>query len=232
MISIQLESVRLNFGELSLFDGMNLKISPGEFVCVLGPSGCGKSTLLRLMAGLLQPSAGEVKRTPGPLSFVFQEARLLPWKTVEENVGLPFAIERVPNIDAREALEAVGLWSTRGLFPHQLSGGMKQRVAIARALIRTPQALLMDEPFSALDEVTRLELENLLRKLWEDRGMTLVFVTHSLSEAVYLGNRILVIKPGGHLHLERQVPFGQRNEELLTSEPFNQLIRDLRGDLK
>jgi NitT/TauT family transport system ATP-binding protein len=232
MISLAISDLRFAYSQRSVLDRLDLQIAAGEFVCLLGPSGCGKSTLLRLMAGLLTPTAGSLKRSAnGPLSFVFQDARLLPWKTVRENVGLPFAIAELPPVDPEPALRSVGLWEARDLYPHQLSGGMKQRVAIARALINRPQLLLMDEPFSALDEGTRLELEQLLRDLWQRTKMTLVFVTHSLPEAVFLGERVLVMGARGRLLSDEAVKLPVRTADLRLSSEFSAVERSLSGRL-
>lgn len=191
--ALALSDVRVDFGARRVLRHVDLLVPEGQLACLLGPSGCGKSTLLRVAAGLLAPTAGRVERVSEKLSFVFQEPRLLPWLRVRENVVLPFRLRGEPAPDPGPWLQRVGLLDAAELYPHELSGGMKQRVAIARALITEPTLLLMDEPFSALDEATREELEALLRGLWAERGMTLLFVTHSLPEAVFLGERILVM---------------------------------------
>ena len=181
-------------------------VDGGEFVCVVGPSGCGKTTLLRLIGGLLRPTGGEVnvagKPVTGPpdgLAVVFQEygRSLFPWLKVHENVDLPLKAkglsrkEREPLV--RNAIEAVGLADARTAWPWQLSGGMQQRVAIARALAFQPSVLLMDEPFAAVDAQTRADLEDLVRSVWQQFGVTLLFVTHDIDEAVYLGQRVIVL---------------------------------------
>ena len=182
---------------------VSLAIREGEFLSLLGPSGCGKSTVLRLIAGLLQPSAGSVAWDHGhELGFVFQEPTLMPWARVLANVLLPLRLGAVPRdaaeARAREALELVGLAGFERAFPRELSGGMKMRVSIARALVTVPRLLLMDEPFAALDEITRLKLNDDLLELWQQRRFTVVFVTHSVFESVYLSSRILVMsaRPG------------------------------------
>jgi NitT/TauT family transport system ATP-binding protein len=227
MIALNLADVSFSYGDRAVLEDFNLRVSPGEFACLLGPSGCGKSTVLRLMAGLLSPVGGRLERSVGSVSFVFQDARLLPWKTARENVLLPFAVEGGVAPGAEECLRWVGLEKVGELFPHQLSGGMKQRVAIARALIRRPQLLLMDEPFSALDEGTREDLEKLLRELWGKLGFTLVFVTHSLSEAVYLGERVLVMGAQGKLLRDERVKLSERGADVRTSPEFNGQLREL-----
>jgi len=184
--------------------GMDLDLARGSFVSLLGPSGCGKSTALRLIAGLGEPSSGSVDwgaETP-PLSFVFQEPTLMPWRTVLGNVRLPLQVQGVPRGEAvpraLQALAGVGLGGFEKSYPRQLSGGMKMRVSIARALVTQPTLLLMDEPFAALDEITRERLNDDLLTLWAARGLTIVFVTHSVFESVFLSSRILVMaaRPG------------------------------------
>ncbi|MEV5436920.1 ABC transporter ATP-binding protein [Streptomyces sp. NPDC052682] len=181
-------------------------VQAGELVCVVGPSGCGKTTLLKCVSGLLTPTAGEVtlagRRVDGPppgMAFVFQEygRSLFPWLRVGANVELPLKQKGLPKARRRalvaDALESVGLADAAGAYPWQLSGGMQQRVAIARALAYEPGVLLMDEPFAAVDAQTRADLEDLVRRLWRERGMTILFVTHDIDEAVYLGERVIVL---------------------------------------
>lgn len=182
-----------------------LTLHEGEFVALLGPSGCGKSTLLRLLSGLEIPGAGTLVRdksaapnslNPGALGFVFQESHLLPWRNILENVSLPLELlgknKEVRESQARICLDRVGLLEAQSLFPHQLSGGMKMRVALARALSTEPQILLLDEPLSALDELTRHRLQEDLRRISVEMKVTTVFVTHSVSEAVFLADRVLL----------------------------------------
>ncbi|GAA3527885.1 ABC transporter ATP-binding protein [Nonomuraea rosea] len=181
-------------------------VGDGELVCVVGPSGCGKTTLLRCVAGLLPPTGGEVRvaGTPvtGPppsMAVVFQEygRSLFPWMTVRQNVELPLKEKKLPAARRRElvadSLESVGLGDVADAHPWQLSGGMQQRVAIARAVAYEPQVLLMDEPFAAVDAQTRADLEDLILRLWRDLGVTTLFVTHDIDEAVYLGQRVIVL---------------------------------------
>ena len=186
--------------------GVNLNVARGEFLSILGPSGCGKSTLLRIVAGLTGPSTGDcrlsVDRAPGRIGFVFQDPTLMPWSTVTGNVLLPFRIAGKRGAAMREralaAVRAVGLAGFEGAYPHQLSGGMRMRVSIARALVTDPDLLLLDEPFAALDEITRLQLNDDLLRLWAERRPTIIFVTHSVFESVYLSTRIAVMtaRPG------------------------------------
>jgi NitT/TauT family transport system ATP-binding protein len=187
-------------------DGFDLAVRDGEFLTLLGPSGCGKSTALRVIAGLSEPTAGSVEWYDGAarrrIGFVFQEPTLMPWATVAGNVRLPLrlagenATGSIPRV--REALARVGLEEFAGAYPRELSGGMKMRVSIARALVTQPALLLMDEPFAALDEITRFKLNDDLIALWRALGKTIVFVTHSVFESVYLSTRIVVMtaRPG------------------------------------
>ena len=185
-------------------DGASLDVGQGEFLSVLGPSGCGKSTLLRIIAGLTPPSAGAIEWPSGKtdLGFVFQEPTLMPWATALANVALPLRLDGVARSErearAADALGHVGLAGFEHTWPRELSGGMKMRVSIARALVTAPRLLLMDEPFAALDEITRHRLNADLLALWERTGFTVVFVTHSVFESVFLSQRIAVMaaRPG------------------------------------
>ena len=222
-------------GTLAL-DQLDLAIRNGEFVSLLGPSGCGKSTALRLIAGLAEPTGGSIswgwtqrnarRRNKPDVGFVFQEPTLMPWATVFRNVMLPLDLEgiehRLATKRATEALERVGLASFRDSYPRELSGGMKMRVSIARALVTDPPLLLMDEPFAALDEITRFKLNNDLLELWREVGHTVIFVTHSVFESVYLSNRIFVMTPRpGRVFTELAVdaPY-PRDESFRTSAEY------------
>jgi NitT/TauT family transport system ATP-binding protein len=221
-------------GTLAL-DGVDLAIASGEFVSLLGPSGCGKSTALRLIAGLGEPSTGAiswsgtkpgVRRNGLDVGFVFQDPTLMPWSTVEKNVALPLALAGVAHDVAAkrvtQALEQVGLAGFRDAYPRELSGGMKMRVSIARGLVTDPPLLLMDEPFAALDEITRFKLNDELIALWRAVGNTVVFVTHSVFESVYLSSRIVVMTPRpGRIFadLEIDAPF-PRDESFRTSPEY------------
>jgi NitT/TauT family transport system ATP-binding protein len=186
-------------------DDFDFTVRRGEFVSLLGPSGCGKSTALRLIAGLAAPTHGSIEWSDADganaraLGFVFQEPTLMPWATVFGNVHLPLKLKGLDRAAAgptvTDALGGVGLAEFAGAYPRELSGGMKMRVSIARALATAPQLLLMDEPFAALDEITRFRLANDLLKLWQALGKTVVFVTHSVFESVFLSNRIVVMTP-------------------------------------
>ena len=184
---------------------VSLEVREGELVTLLGPSGCGKSTLLQMVAGLLEPSGGRIDTWPGDaahthrLAFVFQQPTLMPWASVLRNVRLPLDLAGMPRIEADErvqrALDLVGLRDFAHVYPRELSGGMQMRASIARALVTAPDLLLMDEPFGALDEITRGRLDRELRELWERERLTVLFVTHSLYEAVFLSTRVLVMSP-------------------------------------
>jgi len=201
--------------------GLDLDIRPGEFISLLGPSGCGKSTALRLMAGLGEPSAGMID-WPGArydargkplreLGFVFQDATVMPWATVADNVYLPLRLQDRPRAEVAEVLALVGLSRFGAAYPRELSGGMRMRVSIARALVTQPKLLLMDEPFAALDEITRHRLSDDLLAIRERVGCTVVFVTHSVYESVYLSSRIVVLaaRPGrivGEIGIDEPYP--------------------------
>ena len=203
-IRVLVEGARRVFpGSGLVLDGLTLDVAAGTFVALLGPSGCGKSTLLRLVAGLDQADGGSV-RLVSPASdaqpriaYVFQDAHLLPWRDVLDNAALPLELAGVPKHERRAqalvALQQVGLGDTAARYPAELSGGMKMRVSLARALVTRPNILLLDEPFAALDELTRQRLDDQLRALWLDLGMTVLFVTHSNAEAAYLAERCVVL---------------------------------------
>jgi NitT/TauT family transport system ATP-binding protein len=186
-------------------EGLDLEVRSGEFVALLGPSGCGKSTALRIVAGLSEPTEGAIEwaaaaspaRSRNRISFVFQEPTLMPWASVFHNVALPLKLNGAPAATAAErvepVLDRVGLSAFRDAYPRQLSGGMRMRVSIARALVTEPQLLLMDEPFAALDEITRFKLNDDLLRMWQALRTTIIFVTHSVFESVYLSSRVVVM---------------------------------------
>ncbi|WP_328479059.1 ABC transporter ATP-binding protein [Actinoplanes sp. NBC_00393] len=196
---IGLTGVSRSFGQVEALRDIDLRIAENEFVAVIGRSGCGKSTLLRLIAGLLEPSAGRVTVGGSPVALMQQVPALLPWRTTLNNVMLPVEIRRLPRAEHRaravELLDAVGLAGFHDRHPYELSGGMQQRVALCRALIQQPRVLLMDEPFSALDALTREELAGQLQELHRAHPATTVFVTHSIQEAVLLADRVVVLSP-------------------------------------
>ena len=206
---------------------LNLSIPAGGFTSLVGPSGCGKSTLLRMIAGLAEPTSGSIERTGAhtPLStgFVFQDATLMPWASVTDNIALPLRLSQASDIRARvdEAIERVGLGGFRDAYPRELSGGMRMRVSIARAIVTSPQLLLMDEPFAALDEFTRFKLNDDLLALWQANRWTVVFVTHSIREAVFLSERVVVMSPRpGRIVAEIQVELPARGPSLRNTHAF------------
>ena len=214
-------------------DHLSLDIQEGEFLSVLGPSGCGKSTLLRLIAGLTQPSRGSIAWSGdrGELGFVFQEPTLMPWASALANVDLPLRLAGVAACEretrARAALEQVGLVGFEKAVPRELSGGMRMRVSIARALVTGPKLLLMDEPFAALDEITRHKLNGDLLELWQRTKVTVVFVTHSVFESVFLSRRIAVMtaRPGRiHSQIRIEAPY-PRAEAFRTSAEYAAICR-------
>lgn len=201
---VRLVGVGKSYGSTPAVAGIDLDLLPGEFACLVGPSGCGKSTVLRMLAGLAAPSAGRIDWAappePGQIGCVFQEPTLMPWARVWDNVYLPLRLRgegrRAAAERVEEALELVGLADRARAYPRELSGGMKMRVSIARALVTRPRVLLMDEPFAALDEITRFRLNDDLLRLWSEQGWTVLFVTHSVYESVYLAQRVLVMASG------------------------------------
>jgi NitT/TauT family transport system ATP-binding protein len=224
---------------------LDLDIGRGEFVSLLGPSGCGKSTALRVIAGLASPTSGSVEVShhagdgrPGhSIGFVFQEPTLMPWTTVAENVRLPLKLANVAasesNARIAEALSRVGLSDFADAYPRQLSGGMKMRVSLARALVTDPDILLMDEPFAALDEITRFRLNNDLLTLWRKLNKTVVFVTHSVFESVYLSQRVVVMtqrpgRVGAEIRIETSEP---RTEAFRTSAGYGDYCRKVSAAL-
>jgi NitT/TauT family transport system ATP-binding protein len=204
---VAIEDLKISFADVMAVDGLTFSVGRGEFVSLLGPSGCGKSTLLKAIAGLVQPTAGRIQKadTCRRIGFMFQKPLLLPWRTALDNVLLPIEIELGGSVvdpndrqRARQMLEMMQLADFAGAYPHQLSGGMQQRVALARALIADPDLLLLDEPFGALDEMTRDALNEELLRLWQSNATRLhsiVMVTHSISEAITLSDRVLVLSP-------------------------------------
>jgi NitT/TauT family transport system ATP-binding protein len=223
---------------------LNLTVRTGEFVSLLGPSGCGKSTALRIIAGLSDPTSGSVhvegrgaRDRSHLIGFVFQEPTLMPWASVRKNVRLPLDLTRISRGDARarvdQALAQVGLLEFAEVYPRELSGGMKMRVSLARALVTDPDILLMDEPFAALDEITRFRLNNDLLTLWRKLRKTVVFVTHSVFESVYLSQRVLIMttRPGRIARDVRIDADEPRGEEFRTSPEYASHCRDVSAEL-
>jgi NitT/TauT family transport system ATP-binding protein len=228
---------------ITALQGLSLDVPAGEFLTLLGPSGCGKSTFLRVVADLIEPDDGEIRvfgaapeaaRLRRDIGFVFQDPALLPWRTALQNVELPLQVAtsraRRGKASPRELLELVGLKGSEAAYPQELSGGMRQRVAIARALASDPKILLMDEPFGALDEITRDRLNEELRRVWRELRLTVLFVTHSIHEAAYLGQRVLMMaaNPGRvRAIVPVQLP-AERTLALRESASFVALAAELR----
>jgi len=225
-------------GRVVALDDINLRVAPGEFLCIVGPSGCGKSTLLRILAGLDHQTGGTIRVDAQGWAvenaMVFQDSGLFPWMSVEKNVGFGLMTRGVPAAEAAERVEAalklVGLTKFRRHYPHQLSGGMRQRSAIARAFVTDPGMLLMDEPFAALDAQNRVILQAELVRIWEQTGKTVVYVTHSIDEALLLGDRtVIMTAQPGRIKQEIAVPFRHpRNLMTLSASPeFGALKLDI-----
>ncbi len=246
LVSLRSISKTFSNGTLALRN-MSLDVGRGEFISLLGPSGCGKSTALRIIAGLGEPSSGSIEwpdatfdaagRPQTEIGFVFQEPTLMPWATVANNVWLPLRLKGQSKSaaagDVMDALRMVGLDQFADAYPRELSGGMKMRVSIARALVTRPKLLLMDEPFAALDEITRFKLNNDLLHLWERFGWTVIFVTHSVFESVYLSERIVVMaaRPGrvfSDMAIDAPYP---RDEDFRTSSVYNEQCRKISNAL-
>jgi NitT/TauT family transport system ATP-binding protein len=229
----------------AVLQSIDLVVAKKEFVALLGPSGCGKSTILKLIAGLTPPTSGTIRvdgMTPldarETMSFVFQDATLLPWRTVTQNIGLGLELERVPR-ERREKeivtlLEFVGLKHVAGAYPRELSGGMKMRVSIARALATSPRLMLLDEPFAALDEMTRDRLNEEILRLRAEQDWSAVFVTHSVGEAVFLSDRVIVLAPNpGRIHAEFRVDLpSPRTSALRTAPEFEAMVARVSHSLR
>lgn len=239
---IKIEKISKTFGEgdqqIVALEPLDQEICEGEFAAIIGPSGCGKSTLLRLIAGLETPTSGKVTLKTAnlkrPVGFVFQDAVLLPWKTVAENIRFPLDTAGVPRREGErkvsELVNLVGLSGFEGLLPKQLSGGMRQRAAIARALADDPPILLMDEPFSAVDLLTRETLNDELSRIWQATGKTILLVTHSVEEAAYLGTKVIVMSPRpGRLKASFDIDLPlPRDDDTKRTPKFLDLVSELR----
>jgi NitT/TauT family transport system ATP-binding protein len=246
---VRVEQAGMTFpgGHVAIADA-NFQVRRGEFIAVVGPSGCGKSTVLRMIAGLIPPTSGQVTVFGRPaaesrgrqrVGFVFQEPRLLPWRNVVTNIGLPLELQRAPRNarDARvaDALRLVGLKAEDARkTPRMLSGGMRMRVSLARALVTEPEVLLLDEPFSALDDILRQQLNDELLRIWAARKPTAVFVTHHVAEAVYLSQRILIVSPSpGRIAAEVPIPFEYpRSSKLRATEEFACMTGEVSARLR
>lgn len=226
-----------NNGGLRALEDVSFDVSPREFVCVLGPSGSGKTTLLRILAGLIPPTAGSFMFGHGQqptTGMVFQQANLMPWRTVIENIKLPLEVKQIEESKARmkahAMIDLVGLQGFEDSLPRDLSGGMAQRVAIARALIHDPDLLLLDEPFGSLDALTRERMWNELSRIWQKRQKTVIMVTHSINESLFLADRVLVLtQRPGKIKLDLTVDLPRpRQDDIRYTPPFGKLARELR----
>lgn len=229
-------------GELKALGPVTIEIMPGEFVCLIGPSGCGKSTMIRICAGLLQPSEGqarlgdEVINGPSPrVGLMFQQANLMPWRTVIDNVALPLELSGVPRGErhksARELLDMLDLSEFGGAYPGELSGGMAQRAALGRVLVQQPEVLLLDEPFGALDALTRERVSLDMLRVWAQQQQTVLMVTHDLREAVFLADRVLVMsrRPGRIIaDIPVDLPRPRRLEHAYEGS-FTEIAREVRA---
>ena len=241
-----IDSVHFSYGAGPIFNGLNIEVHPGEFLSIIGPSGCGKTTLLNLLSGFLSPDQGKVELRGQPIvpedphfGYVFQAATLFPWLTTVENVE--FGLDMEGKLAAKEKrekalhfLEMVGLKGFDAYLPRQLSGGMQQRVSLARALVLEPRLLLMDEPFGALDAITRETMNDELLTLWDDIGQTVVFITHDIDEAIYLSDRVLVLgRPPSGIYkvLVNELPRPRSGPTTRTTEMFWQYKKQLIADI-
>ncbi len=243
--SIQLQHIGLTYddqnGYLHVLEDIHTRIRPQEFLCILGPSGCGKTTLLRVLAGLDEATRGKViypGRQSPRIGIIFQESNLMPWRTVLDNILLPLELKSVDPKEARaqalELIELVDLQDFMDVWPGSLSGGMAQRVAIARALVQDPDLLLLDEPFRSLDAITREQMGTELLRVWQARRKTIVMVTHSISEALLLADRVLVLtRRPARVRLDLAVDLPRpRREETRYSKRFQDLARQLRAAIR
>jgi len=228
-------------GGLRALQDVSFDVHPREFICVLGPSGSGKTTLLRILAGLIQPTSGSFTFGHGEqpsIGMVFQQANLMPWRTVAENIMLPLEVQNVDNVTAhrkaQEMIELVGLDGFADTLPRDLSGGMAQRVAIARALIHDPDLLLLDEPFGSLDALTRERMWMELSRIWQARQKTVIMVTHSINESLFLADRVLVLtQRPGTIKMDMEVDLPRpRVDDIRYTSHFGELAKKLRGAIE
>lgn len=239
--AIELEELTKHYGAMTAIDNLNLAVKPGEFISIVGPSGCGKSTLLRMLAGLTAPTKGRVvidgKTVNGPrrdIGIVFQTPLLFDWRTILDNVLLPVDVQKLGREKytepAKDLLKLVGLKDFEKHYPKQLSGGMQQRVGIARALVHDPSMLLMDEPFGALDAMTREKMNVELKRIWAAQNKTIIFITHSIPEAVFLGERVVVMTPRPG-RIADTIPIDLpriRPLEIMNTEKFGDYVKYIR----
>jgi sulfonate transport system ATP-binding protein len=236
-LPLAIRGLRKSFGDNEVLRGVDLHVPAGQFVAIVGRSGCGKSTLLRLIAGLETPDAGSIgfgeEARPADIRVMFQEPRLLPWARVLSNVEVGLGRDRVSadaQLRAEQALAEVGLDDKRGQWPSVLSGGQKQRVALARALVSRPRVLAFDEPLGALDALTRISMQRMLERVWHDQAFTAILVTHDVSEAVALADRVLVIENGGIAHdINVDIPRPRRRGSADLAALEGSILRDLLG---
>tara|TARA_B100000424_G_scaffold246117_1_gene217529 strand:- start:2127 stop:2840 length:714 start_codon:yes stop_codon:yes gene_type:complete len=233
---IRVTNISKNFDEVQALDNNDLDIATGEFITIVGPSGCGKSTLLRIIAGLIKPTTGNTLKE-GKGAFVFQDSALLPWRTVQGNVELLMELEKVNKSEREDkaslVLNKVGLTGFEKSYPHQLSGGMKMRLSLARSLVLNPEYLLLDEPLSAIDELTREVLQEELHSLWNKDKFTAILVTHNVAEAVYLSNKVFVMSPRpGKITDIIEIPFKERDHKLRSKTKFTKLVNEISGKLR
>ena len=244
--NLLINNVHFDYGAGPIFDGLTIDVEPGEFLAIIGPSGCGKTTLLNLLSGFLSPHLGNIKLRGKPIApedphfgYVFQHATLFPWLSTIENVEFGLRMEgKLSMAERREKatqyLQLVGLAGFEDYLPRHLSGGMQQRVSLARALVMEPRLLLMDEPFGALDAITRESMNDELLRLWDELGQTVVFITHDIDEAVYLSDRIVVLHrpPNGiYRDLENELPRPRSGPTTRTTELFWQYKKELIADI-
>jgi len=243
-VTLQVKNLHVIFSDASgvvhALRDLTFSLKKNDFVCLIGPSGSGKSTLLRVLAGLIEPTQGEVafKSRHPAVGLVFQKANLMPWRRVIENISLPLELQKIPpdatQKRAQELIQLVGLTGFEDAYPRDLSGGMAQRVAIARSLMQDPDLLLLDEPFGSLDALTRERMGDELLHIWQARRKTVLMVTHSISEAIYLSDRVLVLSPRpGCIDIQLEVGLPRpRTPEMRYAPEFSALAHQLRDSLR